>query len=431
MNGRNWPATVAQPSFRGVPFEVDTDGSQSGRRVVTHEYMAREFWDNEDLGIGKPTINVTGYVYGDDADKQVESLKRALLRPGPGTLVLPARPIVQARCLSFNSTWAANAMGIFTIQMQFIAEADQPGGFISSTMLAMAVSEGVKSAAGNTAEIFRGTFQTLKRSLGSAPVIVPALARNAAVQTIVKASRDLDAARKQISGAKGISAANLEYTAREIRRRATEFVSSGAQGSRIGDVTYASNEEAFVTSFPDVWNKAMTTMASCQGNPSDVATAFAGLTQFEGPPLPMNLDTLSVRAEGALTQDVQQYVQRSALLYWTQALTRLSFGSANDALELRATLTSTFRKIVDQITDTALAEQLTKVRNSGLNYLSSVSQQGPAEVTVELDRVLPAVLISYWLYGDASRDIELVRRNNAGHPLFMPTTILAASPRSR
>ena len=83
------------------------------------------------------------------------------------------------------------------------------------------------------------------------------------------------------------------------------------------------------------------------------------------------------------------------------------------------------------VTDTDLIEEMTDVRNKAINYLSKTSSQLPATVTVDTGQPLPAALVATLLYNDASRDQEIVDRNSAPHPLFMPTLLEAIAPSVR
>jgi len=82
-------ATVAQCSFRGVPFIVEESGGEVGRRGQFHEYPLRDIPYAEDLGRRGRRWLLHAYVLGDDAQFQADVLIAALEQPGPGMLVLP------------------------------------------------------------------------------------------------------------------------------------------------------------------------------------------------------------------------------------------------------------------------------------------------------------------------------------------------------
>src|SRR5262249_207073 len=274
---RNWPQTVLRPSFRGVPFQVEEDVKGGGRRIVTHEYASREFWALEDMGRASTTVQVRGYVHGDDADRQAETLAEALASEGAGTLVLPARPISQARCTAFHSTFASDSMGRIPFDMEFTLEAESKGGLVPTTLLGIAVHNAVTAVAGTVADVFSLAFDTLKRRFDSAPVTVPALARDAAVVTITRAATALDQARRQVGGADPTGAAKLEFAARDIRDRARDLAYAGQVGSRVDQDTYAADETVVAAGLARGWRHAPGPLLAVKRLPRDASAPLSWL----------------------------------------------------------------------------------------------------------------------------------------------------------
>jgi hypothetical protein len=430
---RNWPKTVLQPSFKGVPFEIDEATEGGGRRIVTHEYPSREYWDNEDLGRALRTRQVQGFVYGDDADGRALRLQEALSSEGPGSLVLSVPPVLQARCTSWSSTFESAAMGRVSFEMQFVVEAEHAGGLVPSTQLGIAVHNAAKTVAGTIGDVFSAAFDTLKRRFDSSPVRVPSLARDAAAVTIARAATALDGARRKVAGSDAVGAAKLEFAARDIRARARDLAYAGQIGSRVEPDTYVADERIVANGFAGTWRSAMDMLLDIRGIPSGVADAFYSLAAFQPQVIFPNLDTLSTRAERALTGEVGFYVRRTALVYWTAALAKVSFATTDDAAAMRAQVTGAFLTGTADITDKDLIEAMAGVRNKAIDFLGRTSSQLPATVTVDCGRPLPAAVIAHALYGDASRDAEIFARNaGAGaHPLFMPPVVEAVAPSVR
>lgn len=90
-------ATLAECSFRGVPFIVEEFGGGVGRRGELHEYPLRDIPYAEDLGRRARRWRWRAYVLGDDALAQWSALCTALEQSGPGTLALPDGTSVQAQ----------------------------------------------------------------------------------------------------------------------------------------------------------------------------------------------------------------------------------------------------------------------------------------------------------------------------------------------
>ena len=69
-----WTDSLRAASFRGVPFEVETEGLSGGRRVGVHETPGGDLAVTEDLGRRTRAISVEAYVIGDVAAGQSVAL---------------------------------------------------------------------------------------------------------------------------------------------------------------------------------------------------------------------------------------------------------------------------------------------------------------------------------------------------------------------
>ncbi|MEM5371362.1 DNA circularization N-terminal domain-containing protein [Paraburkholderia azotifigens] len=84
-----WKDKMVAASFRGVPFEVESDEGTFGRRTVVHEYAQRDKPYAEDNGRATREFSITAFLIGDDYLDKRDRLLEALETKGPGTLVHP------------------------------------------------------------------------------------------------------------------------------------------------------------------------------------------------------------------------------------------------------------------------------------------------------------------------------------------------------
>jgi prophage DNA circulation protein len=84
-----WKDKLQPATFRGVPFEVESDDGSFGRRTQVHEYPQRDKPYAEDLGRATREMNVTAFLIGADYLAARDKLLEALETAGPGTLVHP------------------------------------------------------------------------------------------------------------------------------------------------------------------------------------------------------------------------------------------------------------------------------------------------------------------------------------------------------
>lgn len=84
-----WRSHLRAASFRGVPFEVEDEEGDFGRRVQVHEYPNRDKPFTEDLGRATRRITINAYLVGDDYPEQRDRLIAAIETEGAATLVHP------------------------------------------------------------------------------------------------------------------------------------------------------------------------------------------------------------------------------------------------------------------------------------------------------------------------------------------------------
>ncbi|QIQ71766.1 DNA circulation [Pseudomonas coronafaciens pv. striafaciens] len=103
----------------------------------------------------------------------------------------------------------------------------------------------------------------------------------------------------------------------------------------------------------------------------------------------------------------------------TQPLQRVDVPVADDVIELRDTLSSA-------IWDASLKADpehylaLNTLRQALVRHLNAVAASGVRLVDMKVSEPLPALVLAYRRFGDASRALELVQRNRLAHPGFVP-----------
>lgn len=153
---RDWMNTLRRASFRGVPFWVESDGPEVGRRVAVHEISGGEVSVTEDMGSlrSAPTF-VSAYVVGDLADAAGLALEAACAAPGASLLILPMDPGRMMHCLSCRRSRYRDRMGFVAYDIDFVA-AGSGGGFAATGIgsLRDVFSSGVAAAAADLATLF-------------------------------------------------------------------------------------------------------------------------------------------------------------------------------------------------------------------------------------------------------------------------------------
>ena len=78
-----WRKRLLPASFRGVPFEVESDSAPVGRRTQVHEFVQRDDPVVEDLGRQVRTYKLAAFVIGGDYMAKRDALLAALVGEKP------------------------------------------------------------------------------------------------------------------------------------------------------------------------------------------------------------------------------------------------------------------------------------------------------------------------------------------------------------
>lgn len=122
---RDWTKAFRHASFRGVPFHVEVEEGQGGRRLAVMPIAGSETVVVEDMGRIPRLMPVTAYVGGEAADGDALALTAALDAPGPGLLVLPMEAPQLASVLEWRRSRERDVNGWVAFEVAF----HEPAGF--------------------------------------------------------------------------------------------------------------------------------------------------------------------------------------------------------------------------------------------------------------------------------------------------------------
>lgn len=120
MVARDWSKAFRQASFRGVPFWVDTEGNDGGRRLSVTQIAYGETPIIEDMGGAEDVWPTVAYVAGGVADAEALALTAACGAPGASTLVLPMLPATLARAWRCRRERRLDRNGYIAFDILFI-----------------------------------------------------------------------------------------------------------------------------------------------------------------------------------------------------------------------------------------------------------------------------------------------------------------------
>lgn len=441
-----WRDQLHPASFRGVPFHVDSDSMPAGRRTQTHEYPQRDKPLVEDLGRVTREIKLAAFVIGEDCYFQRDNLLNALDKPGAGELVHPWYGRLTATATACSVSHERREGGMVRFDLVFVEDGEK----------------GFPAGVPNTARQLEDSSESLLES---------AIARYKAAMTVVNRARlAVVALQNGIAGVQMAIASELRQLtglvssvealadmlinapgnfAAMIRGQfASVGGSSRSSGYRWGPSS--GGDSASLEADPEF---ARTVAALPEATPEFASFAESGRAitgQVEqarqlanAPPPAGGTDTAAVvTAARELVRDalIVLAVREAVAMPVVQAPEPLT-GFATLEQQVVAPIqrpevpvTADVVALRDAISDAlwlaALAspvehvERLEVVRNQVRAHLTEVARAGVRLAEVTTRESLPAVVLAYQRYGDATRAEEIVTRNKVQHPGFLPVGAL-------
>jgi len=384
-----------QASFRGVEFYVKKGDTQIGRRTAIHEYPQRDDAWPEDMGRLARRFTIEALVTGDDYDQWRDELITALEEPGPGELVHPyyGRRQVSLASPARISESATDEGGIARFSLEFIEAGDntEPSARVDT-------ADAVDAAADDAEAACLDDF-CVEFSLDGLPDFAD-LSAMSQVQGLID---DLAAIRSGMLPDMSVL---------------TDFLSAGK---------LLSGGLASILRAPvDLANRILGLVAGVRGLATAPLAAIAALRKLfgwgkaESAARPVPLTTPSRRAQARNVAAVNSLVQRAAVIQAVRASARVEFTTYDQAVALRDELVDALDTVADVAPDTVYPS-LVALRSALVRDVAARGASLARLGTTVLPGTLPALVVAHRVYGDATRDGDIIDRNPAiRHPGFVP-----------
>ncbi|GFM51462.1 2-hydroxyacid dehydrogenase [Pseudomonas cichorii] len=437
-----WRDRLMPASFRGIGFFVDTDSVPVGRKGQLHEFPQRDEPYFESLGKESQIYTMEAFLVGDDCFERRDRLLEALEARGAGELVHPwlGRMQVQVGGCILKHNRAEG--GVVRLSLKFYP--DQPLRFPTSTV--------------NTRR------QLVQASDG---LLASALKRYKAVMSVVDAARiNIQALRSTLSGIFAV-----------IQRQFTPFMTIYSDVTSLvhslvnAPLTLSTMFSSFFASFDGDSSSSSTgssasfnastgagsstgtnagtaTSASASGNSSSVnyrATISDATQQAESIASINQVNQGGGLDTGSTAQATANLIQDALLVKVARVVASMPVATAavpiiatpslehqvvmpvdraqvpvaDDVIELRDTLSSAIWE-ASLKADPEHYLVLNTLRQALIRHLNAVAASGVRLVDIKVAEPLPALVLAYRRFGDATRLTEVVQRNRVQHPGFLP-----------
>ncbi|GKQ46064.1 DNA circularization protein [Pseudomonas syringae] len=462
-----WRDSLLPASFRGVGFFIEKAIVPVGRKGQLHEYPQRDEPYFESLGKQAQVHTLTAFIVGRDCFEQRDNLLQALEKDGAGELVHPwlGRMQVQVGQCSVTHTLTEGGM----VRLDLVFYPANPLKFPVSTLntrrqllgaseslldsalrryrSVMAVVDAVRINVQALRSALSGVFATIQRqfapfmaiysdvtalvhSLVNAPLTVSTLL------TTFFASFDGDSRRsRRANGSSSVGGASTTTGSGS----SVGGGSGGSSGVRSGSGSGSSTSISLASSSGSSSGSSdleTVPYRSVISEATQQAQAVSGINlvgQGSGLDTGLAAQAIANLVQDALLVKVARIVASMPVATTVaplavvpsldqqrvQALQRVDVPVADDVIELRDTLSSAiWEASLKADPDHYLA--LNTLRQALIRHLNAVAASGVRLVDMKVSEPLPALVLAYRRFGDASRSLEIVQRNRLAHPGFVP-----------
>lgn len=402
----NWRDRLLPASFRGVGFWIDQAKTPVGRKGQLHEYPQRDLPFFEDLGQQARTHDLTAFIVGADCLEQRDKLLKAL-EAGSGELVHPWLGRVQVKVGECDMTHTRQDGGLVTFALRFYP--DQPLPFPTATVStqkvllskadtllgsavarfeqAMTLIKAARIGIANLRNSLTGVYEVIKEQLK------PLIEQYKQITELVKAVKELP---KEVAAEfKGLlgDIKELKAFAKEGYRGVIADVSQQLEAIRKADA-------------PKITTGKDTTAAAQAMADLVQDTLIVKVAQWVAS-MPVATKPLKLPSTPSLSQQSQQQISRQEV------------PATDDVQALQKDLVDALQRAKNKA-GPAHYQAISDVQDALVAHLKAVASSGVRLVTQSFQESMPALVVAYRQFADATRVTEVIQRNAGTNPLFLP-----------
>lgn len=410
--GLPWLGGNLRPAaLRGVPFFVHAADEEAARRVVTHEFPARDDPWHEDLGRKTRALTIEGVLVGDDVVLRANALKRAAEAPGPATLLHPWLGAVEVVVLDFRVSFSTSEGRVARIQLRLERAGRRPAPVLSADGLGAVLAE-----ADRLLTAAADAYARLNALAGAVDFVVTSVRGTVAgIAGIVRGGLGGAGLLGALAGPIGGSLAALTGIGDADLRSPTALPAKITALAR--DVSALAGGRAAIPTREDA------------ASPAPKA-AFDALRSILAQPVtaPAAGGTPSLRQLGAATEALGALAQAAFAGEFARAAVAVPWPSRDEAMAARDQVAEALSAAADRAAAAgwdATWRSLTALRAAVAADLAARAAPLPRIRSMQLPASLPSVVVAYRLDGDDlgglfGRAALLAGRNRARHPGFLP-----------
>lgn len=404
MVAKTWRDELQPASFRGVPFWVDTDTTPVGRRTQVHEYPQRNKPMVEDLGERTRIIQQNGFVIGDDCFFQRDNLLHALNTPGPGILIHPWFGQMNVTATDCEVSHARPDGGMVVFSLTFVEAGDKgyPAG-VPNTARQLEVEN--ESLLDSIISRYKAAMALVNKAKMSITALQNGLA---GVQMAIQ--REISQVTGLVSSVAALADMVMNFPDNLASMLNAQFSSMSGEFDRFSSSKREASsqvESAQTIAALPAPSGGAATVAAVQATRDLVREVLIVYAVRVVSAMPIVLPPAALPGVPTVAQQTALPIQRPEV------------PTADEVLALRDALVAVLWEAA-LVAPFEHFERLQSVRKLVKEHLTAVALASVRMVTVTPKHSLPALVLAYQQFGDATRADEIVTRNSAAHPGFLP-----------
>jgi len=379
-------------SFRGVPFSVRSDELSGGQRHVIHRFPGRDDVEWDAMGRDPRKFRVDGLVLGANYWDARNKIVQALEKAGPGELVHPywgRQQVVVSDGWRVRQSTNNGGAAFFSFSCTVVGKSSKLQGSLN---IARTVKQDAADLRSALVDTYGSNVDTSQSAGGLARSKVLTMA-NDAVSSIRSVNSRISAATTVASATESV----IDSFSDEVSTLILTPASFATAALGVVDEVFAS-----VAQIENAFGRAVSQTIDAL----ETMAAFGGFTD-RSTQVATNQNETTVMVRG------------SALAAAGEQAAGLTFFSARGPRALMASLASVADSFEDRASDEVF-EAMQALRADLAHLLEQQVVRLPDVATYTPPRTLPALVVSQMVYGDASRDEEIVERNGLLHPAYVP-----------
>ena len=392
-----WREDLKEASLDGVEFQYEDVSGDIGADIAIHDVATSGRPVAEPISEGAELFTLNAWIVGDDYMVDRDRMIEVLRKPATHRFVHPTRGTFQVALASrVKTSERRTEQGMWRASFTLIVVEDQAFPIIRD---------------------------------GRTDVLDQVGVLNLALLDSYSRRFKLGAFVKKITGAIGLATAAMRAVEGKIQSamNITESFGDAVTG-------FTSQADSLLRKPGDMVNGMTSTALGIFGGITSFADGLPNSVQRSQSTFTQGLDLIFAqeRPEASSISTPENDLEFSNSVEWWLT-NRVSFLSAAASTTTDLVFTSSdevfvfqdqFLDFFDQIAqdpdlDDQLYVEVRQLKAVIFGYLAQVAQQLPQITTYTTRKTLPSLVIAYTLYQDASRDLEVVARNNIKRPTFV------------